>query len=79
MVNNSININNTITSHLNSLDVGNPCPGLGQAKEYGGDKLVKGIHPFLTLLHAYNRKTLPLFTQFEKCRYHQSKTGFKCV
>ena len=57
MVNDSNNINNTITSHLNSLDVGNPCPGLGQAKECGGDKPVQGIHPLIViLLHASNQK-----------------------
>ena len=43
MVNNTTNINNTITSHLNSLnkknimtyDIENPGPGLGQALKCG--------------------------------------------
>jgi hypothetical protein len=48
MVNNTTNINKTITSHIKSLsikktktyDAGNPGPGLGQAQKGGGIKPV---------------------------------------
>ena len=52
MVNNSTNINKTITSHLKSLNMkkqrnvfGNPDLGLGQAKICGRVKPVNGIPP----------------------------------
>ena len=58
MVNNSTNIKKkqTITSHLNSLnikkktmtyDVGNPGPGLGQAQKCGRVKPVNGIYIYI--------------------------------
>ena len=51
MMKNSTNINKTINSHLNSLNInkimtygmGNPDPGLGQAQKYGSIKQVNGI------------------------------------
>jgi len=58
----STNINKTIISHLNALnikkDVGNPGPGLGQAEICGWVKPVKGILPLDNWISSGNTYTM---------------------